>query len=469
MSASLRQAAGRDRGTPPRGEIKALTGLRAVAATWVVLYHVTWLSAAYVDQVSFLRPVLEAGWTGVELFFVLSGFVIARSYLQTMGSRWRTGAALRFVYNRLARVWPAYATVTVIAFLWLLVIGELGWDVDVVAPHPDATVLQLGSQLTMTQMWGAETLTGQSFNPPGWSISAEWLAYLAFPFLALLLWPLRRLAPVVLLALSCLAMSPLFFNAYVNGLPDVATSWVMRITCCFAAGILACLAIRDVVPSRRSEQFGLVLSVTSITGVVLITFWAQWRESLTPGDFAGVATILYPLLIVGLTLSDRGPARVLATGPLLYGGRVSYCLYLVHFVVMDVVVTSFWQDESRRGTVTPAIALAVPLVVLGSLALAAALHHGVEEPGRRRALSLLERAAARRGRSASRSSLPRHAETPLPRPRPTVEASTSRLTLDRLGPVRRPLPGEHPAAPLARRVAAGEAPTPAPVGAPSAQ
>lgn len=432
---------------------------------WVVLYHVAWLSAAYLDQLSFLRPVLEAGWTGVELFFVLSGFVIARSYLETMGSRWRTGASLRFVYNRLARVWPAYATVTVVAFVWLFAMGQLGWAVDVVAPHPDATLLELGSQLSMTQMWGADTLTGQSFNPPGWSISAEWLAYLAFPLLALLLRPLRRLGPVVLLALSCAAMSPLFFNAYINGLPDVATNWVMRIACCFVAGILACMAIRDVVPSRRSEQFGLVLSVTSIIGVVLITFWAQWREHLTPGDFAGVATILYPLLIVGLTLSDRGPARVLSSGPLVYGGRLSYCLYLVHFVVMDVVVTSFWQDESRRGTVPPALALAIPLVVLGSLALAAALHHGVEEPGRRLALSLIERATTRRGaRSASLGNLPRHAETPVPRPRPTVEASTSRLALDRLRPVRRPLPTEHPAG----SPATVEAPAPVPVGTPSA-
>ncbi|MGY1845016.1 acyltransferase family protein [Modestobacter sp. SYSU DS0875] len=401
MSTGVRTASGRT-AVSPRGEIKALTGLRAVAATWVVLYHVAWLSSAYLDQVSFLRPVLAAGWTGVELFFVLSGFVIARSYLEEMGGRWRTGEALRFLYNRLARVWPAYAVVTLVAFLWLFVAGQLGWAVNLVAPHPEATLAELGRQLTMTQMWGESTLVGQSFNPPGWSISAEWLAYLAFPVLALLLRPLRRLHPVVLLALSCGAMLPLFFNSYLHGTQDVDTSWVLRIGCCFVAGILACLSARRLEQHPRSDQWGLVLSVTSVIGVLLICLWAQWRVTLGPGDWAGIVTIVYPVLIVGLALTRRGPARVLAAEPLVYGGRLSYCLYLVHFVVMDVVLTTYWQDETRRGDVPPALALGIPLIVFGSMALSAVLHHGVEEPARRLMLQAYRRMTGGRDRTRER-------------------------------------------------------------------
>ena len=395
MSSHVRPA----RPAPPRasrGEIKALTGLRAVAAMWVVLYHFKWLLWPYLDQVPFVRPVLDAGWTGVELFFVLSGFVIARSYLDECGARWRTSAVVRFLFNRFARVWPAYAVVTVVAFLWLFAITRLGWTVHIVAPHPDATVAELGRELTMTQMWGESTLLGQSFNPPGWSVSAEWLAYLAFPLLALLLRPLRRLHPVVLLVLACAAMLPLYLTSFQDGPPDVDTNWVLRIACCFVAGILACLAVRDLPETERAEQWGLFLSVTCVLGVLLVCFWASWRRAADPTvDFAGVAIALYPLLIVGLTLSRRGPARVLAKGPLLYGGRLSYCLYLVHFVVQDVLITSLWQEESKLGVLTPGLALSVPLLVLASVAASAALHHGVEEPARRALLSLYRRATTR--------------------------------------------------------------------------
>jgi peptidoglycan/LPS O-acetylase OafA/YrhL len=284
------------------------------------------------------------------------------------------------------------ALVTLVAFTWLFVIGRLGWAVDVVAPHPQATLGALGRQLSMTQMWGEPTLTGRSFNPPGWSISAEWLAYLSFPLLALLFHRLRRLHPVVLLVLSCVVMLPLFLDSYLHGTRDVDVNWVLRIACCFAAGMLAHLATVGLDGRRRAEQWGLVLSVCSALGILLITFWAAWRATLQPGgDYAAVGTILYPLLVVGLTLSDRGPARLLSIPSLVYGGRISYSLYLVHFIVMDVVVTTVWQDESVRGTVPPGLALGIPAIVVGSVALAAATHRYVEEPARRLMLALLRR------------------------------------------------------------------------------
>jgi peptidoglycan/LPS O-acetylase OafA/YrhL len=105
-------------------------------------------------------------------------------------------------------------------------------------------------------------------------------------------------------------------------------------------------------------------------------------------DYAGIVSVVFPLLVVALSTTDRGPARWLASGPMTYGGRISYCLYLVHFVVLDVTVTLWWQSPADRQIVTPGLALAVPGIVLLSLLLAAALHHGVEEPGRRAVLRL---------------------------------------------------------------------------------
>nr|MDQ2710379.1 acyltransferase [Actinomycetota bacterium] len=111
-----------------RGEIRALTGLRAVAALWVVFFHFRFTPGdAYTPYWQWLRPVVISGEYGVDLFYVLSGFVITLTYADRMGSgpfgggarRWgRTTAS--FLWNRICRIWPVYATVTVLFLGWLL-------------------------------------------------------------------------------------------------------------------------------------------------------------------------------------------------------------------------------------------------------------------------------------------------------------------------------------------------------------
>ena len=79
-----------------------------------MLFHYRSMLGPYVDQVPFARPVLDGGWIGVELFFVLSGFVLARKYIDEVGRRPTPAVVLRFLWNRIARVWPAWAVVTVL-------------------------------------------------------------------------------------------------------------------------------------------------------------------------------------------------------------------------------------------------------------------------------------------------------------------------------------------------------------------
>jgi peptidoglycan/LPS O-acetylase OafA/YrhL len=101
------------------GEIKALTGLRIVAALWVVLFHfrpLLWQAAP--DFASALAPILDCGAQGVDLFFILSGFVLTWNYMDKLGRSWSARATLRFLWLRLARVWPVYLVTLHLAALW---------------------------------------------------------------------------------------------------------------------------------------------------------------------------------------------------------------------------------------------------------------------------------------------------------------------------------------------------------------
>src|ERR687886_288291 len=202
MSVAPRTAAPRPLATGaarrPRSEIRALTGLRIVAAMWVVLYHYEPELMPYVDQLPGVHAVLSAGWIGVELFFVLSGFVIARSYLDECGRRWSTAGAARFVVNRVARVWPAWMAVTVVACAWLVVCPRLGLNPNVVSGHP-----------------------------------------------ALVMRPFLRVHPAANLCLATAAMSPLALTSFLHGTDDIEMNWVLRIACSFVAGVLASCAVTD--------------------------------------------------------------------------------------------------------------------------------------------------------------------------------------------------------------------------------
>ncbi|WP_369253402.1 acyltransferase family protein [Geodermatophilus amargosae] len=389
---TVTQAAQGQRSTVRR-DIRALTGLRLVAAAWVVLFHFRSLLTPYLDEMPFVRPVIDGGWIGVELFFVLSGFVIALSYLDEVGRRPTPAVVGRFLWNRIARVWPAWAVVTVAMGAWIWVVRASGRDANVLAPHPDADLLTLARQLTMTQMWGRDDLLAASYVLPGWSISAEWLAYLAFPVLAVLLRPLRRLHPVVNLALAHAALLPLVLVAYRTGPLDWTQDWVLRIACGFTAGILLALGVRDLRRTDRVESWAHRVAWAAPVAVVLLSVWARWRGAGNPAvDFHGVAIVAFPALISALALTDRGPARWLSRPGVVHGGKVSYCLYLVHFVVLDVLLTVVWQSPQTRFVVSPKLLLLAPVAMAVSFGLSVGLHRLVEQPCQRLLVRLPERA-----------------------------------------------------------------------------
>jgi peptidoglycan/LPS O-acetylase OafA/YrhL len=372
------------------GELRALTGLRIVAAVWVVVFHFHFTALDGVGAAArALGPLLSAGALGVDLFFVLSGFVIAHTYLDRLGPALRAGATARFVWARACRIWPAYALVLHLFGIWVVARLMLGGDDRVAyqAVQPVVSVGEYLQQLVMVQLWDARFFDGVSWMGSAWSVSAEWLAYLLFPVLALAFHRMRDL-PVALLATASLAlMTPIAWAYLLTGSPYHPWSWAVRVLCGFSAGVLAHLVVRRLAqrPGDRVRRSASALAASLPLAIAAGLFAG---ELLGPGR-GGAVLVAFPVLVGALALADRGPAMLLAGRWAVRGGRISYALYLVHIPMFEVLwlAQEHLPNRLHQASLTGhAVGLAV---LVGTLPVAALLHRAVEEPARRRLARLV--------------------------------------------------------------------------------
>jgi peptidoglycan/LPS O-acetylase OafA/YrhL len=362
--------------------------LRIVAAVWVVVFHFHFTALpGVVDVVGVFGPLITAGALGVDLFFVLSGFVIAYTYLEQLGPRLRARETGRFVWARACRIWPAYVLVFNLFGIWLVARAVLGSDPDIAfqGVQPKLGVGQWLQQMFMVQLWDQPFFDGASWVGSTWSISAEWLAYVLFPVAAVVLYRLRNL-PVVVLALGALGLMAPIALAYVStGSPYYPWSWAVRILCGFGGGALTYLVVRRL---RSSDGVCRAASWIGTATPVLIGVGLLAGELAGPGR-GGAVIVLFPLLVGSLALADRGIARLLSTDRMVHGGRISYALYLVHIPMFEV----FWLALRRFGGYEGGSVLAADtllahlvgvLVLVATLPAAHLLFVWVEEPARRR-------------------------------------------------------------------------------------
>ncbi|WP_147252381.1 acyltransferase [Blastococcus sp. TF02A-30] len=323
-------------------EIRPLTGLRIVAALLVVVFHIRGnLRAAFPDVAEAFWPILDSGLLGVDLFFALSGFVLTINYVDAAGVRLARSRTARFLWARIARIWPAYAVTLLIAGIWHAGLPVVGWEDPV--PPEDLSAMSFLRQFFLVVLWDEPGYDRLTWNGPAWSVSAEALAYLAFPVLALLLFRLDRAVRArTLIWLGLAVLVPLMILGSISLYGPYL--WLIRLAGGFVAGSLAALVVRKVwahIDEHPHRSWPTVLTWVSVVGVVGTLY-------LTYGIDRPAARILavlfFPLLLIGLSLSRSGLSRLLATEPFVFGGRISYSVYLTHMVL---VIEPFWALQTR--------------------------------------------------------------------------------------------------------------------------
>ena len=298
---------------PDRFDIPALTGVRGVAALAVVTYH-CWNAATITSgaRLSF------AGQWAVDLFFVLSGFVLSLTYLGRPVD-WR-----RFAVARVARIYPLHV-------LTALAMAGLIYAETRVAGSPRPPSLTIRQLIRELGLLTAMPLIGRHmiWNGPSWSISVEaWTYVLLFPLAAAVDRFDRKilLVPVVLAGLIALTVA-----AYRLPSGTIMTrDWIAlaRAMAGFAGGWAAYVVWR----SPRHPMNGIATDLLALAIATLVVgLPLSWH--LEPW----VTIPLFPWLVLGLATGRSGVASALSTRPMIYLGNISYSIYLVHWPIMEVV------------------------------------------------------------------------------------------------------------------------------------
>ena len=370
------RGAGFDR--PGASSYPLIDVLRGAAALSVVVFHVIEVGQWTAFPVDYGRMAFRFGWVGVNLFLVISGFVIGLTALAGFN---RDGAAFRapFARRRLARIVPLYLLTGLVYLLLVessLLQGSTSW-----------LLKQVGSHLLFLHNLSPKTFG--TINGPNWSVALEMQFYL------LMLWltPWIARLPAWRMLFGALLLAALFRWASTAALvPGVArpatqhviTMWLPGVIDHFALGILLARATRGEAGARLAEWLrpGWVPFALWTGAAVLLLRVAGELLLRIPGYWQSVPVIVGMPLLLALGLAAAVAAALtfpyqhsMLHRPLRYLGEISYGIYLWHMPVLLSV------QQRKLGWTGPTL---LAFVLGATLLLAAFSWHMLEKPAMER-------------------------------------------------------------------------------------
>jgi peptidoglycan/LPS O-acetylase OafA/YrhL len=319
--------------------VASLTGIRAVAATLVVLTHAAYTTGHYTHGYGGL--ILARMEIGVPMFFVLSGFLLFTPWVRAAESGSAPPSVPRYAWHRVRRIMPAYIVTVLIAYAI--------YHFRVAGPNPGHTWIGFLRNITLTQIYTdnyAYKFLHQGMTQM-WSLAVEVSFYVALPALAWLLltvlcrrcWQPRLLVAGIL-GLTLVSPAWLVLVHTTHFLPDGARLWLPTYLVWFLGGmLLAALAPMGVrayaVVCLPLVVICILIVSTPIAGAPT-TSPAALREGLSKAVFYGV---IATLSVAPLALGNRGwYARLLASRPMVFLGEISYEIFLIHLITMELVM-----------------------------------------------------------------------------------------------------------------------------------
>lgn len=347
-------------------EIRALTGLRGIAAIVVFFAHTrdTLENRGISIQVPTLveRLFLSSG-RQVDIFFVLSGFVLAMIYQDWFAQSVARSAYGQFLKRRFARIYPlhAFTLLLVIAFVYSAQI----FHVHTMNGLERYDWSSLPAYFLLVQAWGFLGNDPGYWNRPSWSVSIEALAYLIFPAYIWLASRLEKGRPWALfLGLACCGF-----------LLNLSTPWGLAGYPGIARGLsefmLGCATVAfcgSTLDNWLQSRLGSTLAFLSL----LICF------AFTPDTGFVIAVFTAPLL---LSLCGDNPVSKLFSNPVVFFlGEISYSIYLGHFLFSTVSYRLISVPWMQTGPLQLSAGLC--FITLFVVTAASVTYFVIERPGR---------------------------------------------------------------------------------------
>jgi peptidoglycan/LPS O-acetylase OafA/YrhL len=331
-----------------RGKVAlpALTSVRFLAAFYIVLDHGLPFLEVHHHVPDVLRTFLQNGSLAVGFFFVLSGFILTYTYGGRIGERLNRN---RFWRARFARIYPVYFLALALAY-------------------PYQRSLSLTTKLTvlfMVQGWNPLTPERLgAWNFPAWSLSAEALYYLCFPFL--LSWMSKARLSTIRLSICILACICVFGHTMAQGLGNFNHSSgigrflplpVIRFPEFLLGIALGLVFLR--LPSNRASARPLRLYFAIVSVVVLL--------SIPIGAWVSLVVIPFSVLTYDLACGQGLVAKILSTRLMVLLGGASYSIYLLQYPVRAWVRELFSLGDARFAflgqVLTPVILVGFSILV----------------------------------------------------------------------------------------------------------
>ncbi len=342
--------------------VASLTGVRAVAALLVMGTHAAYGTGSYNN--GYLGLVYSRMEIGVAIFFVLSGFLLFGPWISAKGAA--TPRIGRYAANRVRRIMPAYVVTVLLAYLV--------YEFRSSGPNPGHTWAGLLRNLTLTQIYSGDYI--ERYMHQGltqmWSLAVEVAFYAALPLLAYLLLVVlcrRSWRPVLLLTglVVLAAISPAWLVVLhgTDWLPKGAGLWLPHYLAWFVGGmvltVLRAMGVgcRAFVAIPLATVSYLVVS-TPIGGYANEAVLDMSQDVAKTVGYAVVST-----LVVGpLALGDSGwYSRLLGSRPMVWLGEISYEIFLLHVIVMEIAMVSVLRWPVYTGSMWGLFAVTLAMTI----------------------------------------------------------------------------------------------------------